>query len=331
MDAHDVAHDDKHVEIDRCGKCRGIWLDKGELDTLVAIGGALLPTIHAARAKAKKELEEIDKQGVDFRKRSPIEQRRFLATVALVTLAVAGIGWIAWDSTRPPPRPAVRDDSDLKEGGCPCGCDHSTAMAAELRKKEDALALTEIEGTLVTIAQRENAGYVTERMVQHRLRMLDVAGEIVDRRGGAFPEMGPSVPSRCASPRVDGGALRVCPELAVHGERIETVKGERKVIGSSFRLWLEIENRSDEDRTLAPPVIASKVAELPLARWYREGTAGRPWDGRIARGETVRVNAIGDIPNHVVPGTLVDAVVSLDAVVMRLRSEARAVIHSTDR
>jgi Zn-finger nucleic acid-binding protein len=294
MDAQDVTRDDAHVEIDRCGKCRGIWLDKGELDTLSAIGGALLPMVDAARAKARKELEELDEQGVDFRRRSPIEQRRFLASVALVVLAVGGIGWIAWDSTRPPPRPAPSSqDDEVKEGGCPCGCDHSTAMAAELRKKEDGLALASIEETLGTIAHREDLGYVTERMVQHRLRLLDVAGEIFDRSAAqpaGFPEIarvsepaaGLLPTSRCRASRQDGGPLRVCPELAVHGERIERVKGEEKLIGSSFRLWLEIENRSDDPRTLVPPAIVSKAAALPIARWYREGTAGRPWDGRVA-------------------------------------------------
>jgi Zn-finger nucleic acid-binding protein len=343
MDAQDVARDGKKVEIDRCGKCRGIWLDKGELDTLAAIGGALLPMVDAARAKAKKELEELDKHGVDFRQATPIERRRRRASIALVALAAAGIGWCNYESRKPEPSEVPPPGGWARkkgEEGCPCGCDRSKAMAAEMRAKDDAVALTAIDDALVTIAKRENAGYVTERMVQHRLRLLDVADEILDRQAtriGAFGEIERLASdrmmsvSRCVSPRRDGGGLRVCPELAVHGERIERVKGEEKVIGSSFRLWLEIENRSGEGRALPAPVITSKTAELPVSRWYRDGSAGRPWDGRIAARETVRVNVIGDIPNHLAPGTLVEALATVDAVEMHLTTEARAVIHFSDR
>jgi Zn-finger nucleic acid-binding protein len=64
MLVQDVKYHDKHVEIDRCGKCGGIWLDKGEVQTIMAIGEKLQPVLDAERAKAK---EELDKMGeVDF-------------------------------------------------------------------------------------------------------------------------------------------------------------------------------------------------------------------------------------------------------------------------
>src|SRR6185369_14641247 len=36
--AQDVKYQAYQVEIDRCGKCGGIWLDKGEVDTIMKIG-----------------------------------------------------------------------------------------------------------------------------------------------------------------------------------------------------------------------------------------------------------------------------------------------------
>ena len=67
--------------------------------------------------------------------------------------------------------------------------------------------------------------------------------------------------------------LRVCSDFVVHGERIELVDGKPKPIGSSFRLWLEIENRADVARHLSPPSITAGTFSLPVSRWYLEGTS----------------------------------------------------------
>src|SRR5262249_25644501 len=95
MHAQDVRHNDKHVEVDRCGKCRGVWLDKKEIDTILAIGHALAPVLAAERAKAHAELQKLENDGVDFKK-SPI--RTFLknpfvvaALVVLTGLLIVGI------------------------------------------------------------------------------------------------------------------------------------------------------------------------------------------------------------------------------------------------
>ncbi|MBX3226987.1 MAG: zf-TFIIB domain-containing protein [Labilithrix sp.] len=48
MQAQDVAFDGHDVEIDRCGGSGGVWLDKGELDAIVAIGHAMRPVLDAA-------------------------------------------------------------------------------------------------------------------------------------------------------------------------------------------------------------------------------------------------------------------------------------------
>jgi Zn-finger nucleic acid-binding protein len=37
------------VEIDRCPDCRGIWLDRGELEKLVTLGGGHTGTAQSAR------------------------------------------------------------------------------------------------------------------------------------------------------------------------------------------------------------------------------------------------------------------------------------------
>jgi Zn-finger nucleic acid-binding protein len=55
----DVKYEDMHVEIDRCGTCGGIWLDKGEADTIMKIGDKLQPLLDAERAKAKEELDKM--------------------------------------------------------------------------------------------------------------------------------------------------------------------------------------------------------------------------------------------------------------------------------
>jgi Zn-finger nucleic acid-binding protein len=64
MLAQDVKYEDKHVEIDRCGHCGGIWLDKGEVQTVMAIADKLQPLLDAERAKAQEELARMG--NVDF-------------------------------------------------------------------------------------------------------------------------------------------------------------------------------------------------------------------------------------------------------------------------
>jgi Zn-finger nucleic acid-binding protein len=74
MLTQDIKHEATKVEIDRCGHCGGIWLDKGEVDQIMSIGEKMAPVIEAEKAKAKAEL---DKMGdVDF---NPGLIARFLA------------------------------------------------------------------------------------------------------------------------------------------------------------------------------------------------------------------------------------------------------------
>jgi Zn-finger nucleic acid-binding protein len=322
MQAQDVAHEDKNVEIDRCGKCGGIWLDKDELDTIVAIGHALRPIVDAERAKAEAELEAMG--AVQLR---PVRHWKRWAVGALVVLLglAAHRAYTVAEERRAAEQQREWNAEQRRNGatGCPCGCDHSQAMVAELRQQGGEVAPKAIAKTLATIAEREAAGYITERMIAHRLRMLDLAKEL----GRAELAHGASTSARCRVAPSESETLRVCPDLVVHGERVELVNGREKLITSSFRLWLEIENLTNEERRLELPSLEGGRFHLPVSRWYEEGGAGEPWDGTLGAHARVRVNVIGDIPEVVKPGVAIDASITLAAVRMKAQTEARAVIH----
>jgi Zn-finger nucleic acid-binding protein len=57
--AQDVKYESHQVEIDRCGKCGGIWLDKGEVQTIMKIGEAMAPKMEAEKAAAQAELDQM--------------------------------------------------------------------------------------------------------------------------------------------------------------------------------------------------------------------------------------------------------------------------------
>lgn len=59
MLGQDVAYEGTHVEIDRCGNCGGVWLDKGEIDTIIKISEKMQPMLDAEQAKAKAELDAL--------------------------------------------------------------------------------------------------------------------------------------------------------------------------------------------------------------------------------------------------------------------------------
>jgi Zn-finger nucleic acid-binding protein len=60
----DVAYGGDSVEIDRCGKCGGVWLDKNEIEKIMTISEKLRPTLEAERQKAQDDLAKLG--DVDF-------------------------------------------------------------------------------------------------------------------------------------------------------------------------------------------------------------------------------------------------------------------------
>jgi Zn-finger nucleic acid-binding protein len=54
------------VEIDYCPKCRGVWLDRGELDKIIAQSAA--PSSVPA-ARPKRDYRDDDDDGEDYRRR----------------------------------------------------------------------------------------------------------------------------------------------------------------------------------------------------------------------------------------------------------------------
>lgn len=224
--------------------------------------------------------------------------------------------------------PTWRECVRLRESdgnmGCPCGCDRSEAMAAELEEERGEIAMGTIDETLETIAKREAGGYITEAMVQHRLRMLEVEaglGRVVLASPDARFSNAAAVPEGELATDEDA-AVRVRTQLYVHGETTEFVHGREKALHAMFRLWLEIENLGDRDLTLSMPTIDSRVP-FPISRWYLAGSAGLAWDGSLQARETVRVHVIGYLGEPVAPGTQVDATVQLRSMEIPVTTRAR--------
>ena len=75
-DATLMMADRQGVEIDYCPNCRGVWLDRGELDKLVALGAkhdvAHAPTSPSAEPRERRDFEDSDfgKRHSGYRRRS---------------------------------------------------------------------------------------------------------------------------------------------------------------------------------------------------------------------------------------------------------------------
>jgi Zn-finger nucleic acid-binding protein len=59
MLTQDVSYGGERVEIDRCGKCGGIWLDKNEITRLMLVSEKLQPTLNTERKQAEDELAKL--------------------------------------------------------------------------------------------------------------------------------------------------------------------------------------------------------------------------------------------------------------------------------
>jgi Zn-finger nucleic acid-binding protein len=61
MLVQDIKHESEKVEIDRCGKCGGIWLDQGEVHQIMAIGLKIKPMLDKEKAEAQEALDKMGK------------------------------------------------------------------------------------------------------------------------------------------------------------------------------------------------------------------------------------------------------------------------------
>ena len=249
--------------------------------------------------------------------------------IGLAALGLVGVGlgmWAIVEAMKPPPKIERDGGTGTRakgEEGCPCGCDRAAEMAAVLREHGGDVASSGIDRALVTIAEREEVGYVTERMIAHRLGLLELAAQLgAETSPAAAPRPVRPVEAVC----VRDVALRVCAELIVHGERVEVIDGRDKLVEPTFVVRVEVENLGTADRALAAPKVDAGPVELAVTRWYEAGGAGHPWDGQLRRGETVRLHVIGDITERVRPGTAIDATIVTDGASVRLRTEALATV-----
>lgn len=182
-------------------------------------------------------------------------------------------------------------------GGCPCGCDHSEEMVLELRQKAKEEAKQAIDDSLFTISEREDAGYITERMVQHRMRLLSLGREIgysAKPKNLVWSGFGNGFHAKLSEGPSVGG------QLLVFGETTEIVHGKVKPLRASFVLRMKIEN-SGARAVVPKPELASKVG-MPISRWYVVGGDNQPWDGVIEGNDKKMVYAIGYLDEPLPPG-----------------------------
>lgn len=174
--------------------------------------------------------------------------------------------------------------------------------------------------SLAAIAEREDAGYITLAMVEHRVRMLSVAGHFVldiPARPFAPAPTGDQPPTAREDAR-----LRVAADLVVHGEHSEIVLGREKLLHAAYRVHLQLENTSDQSVTVSRPKITGNKA-FDFARWYVLGTEGQPWNGRLAPHTKLSVYVIGGTGFEVRPGDDVQATLVIDDIELALATKAR--------
>ncbi len=250
---------------------------------------------------------------------------RWLGLIAFAVVVVLGIaGVLALSGVFGSKN--YKANPDNKEG-CPCNCDRSTAMVAEVRALGGDEALAAIDKSLTTIAEREAGGYITEAMVSHRLRLLDLeremrqAGKISAPRTRTFPPGDPRLRERLED--VANGGLRVGVNLAVHAQMLEWVHDRQKLQRACFLLSLELENLTDRERVVKMPSIDAS-APFPISRWYVSGESGAPWDGRLGAHEKKSVRVIGYVGEALPPKAKIEATIHFESSTFRATTRARS-------
>jgi Zn-finger nucleic acid-binding protein len=81
-DATLVMTDRQGIEIDYCPQCRGVWLDRGELDKIIERGGAqtapqrAAPPAQPPQQHYPQATRHPDFEDSDFKRRSPYGYRK---------------------------------------------------------------------------------------------------------------------------------------------------------------------------------------------------------------------------------------------------------------
>ncbi len=75
---HDVdlkIADRKGVEIDYCPRCRGVWLDRGELDKIIERSAEAMSAMTTARYRDDDD-DDDDRRGIPYRDYAPKKKKR---------------------------------------------------------------------------------------------------------------------------------------------------------------------------------------------------------------------------------------------------------------
>jgi len=64
------------VELDICPTCRGVWLDRGELDKLLGAQRSDAEAQRASEMKFKQEVDQFQRDPDDWRKRHPWDDQK---------------------------------------------------------------------------------------------------------------------------------------------------------------------------------------------------------------------------------------------------------------
>ncbi|CFQ32845.1 zf-TFIIB domain-containing protein [Yersinia bercovieri] len=74
-----VMSERKSIEIDYCPNCRGVWLDRGELDKIIEKSVESTPAPAAAAPYADNRERDRDRDHHGYSKSKPYKKRSFLS------------------------------------------------------------------------------------------------------------------------------------------------------------------------------------------------------------------------------------------------------------
>ena len=62
--------DRQGIEIDHCPKCRGVWLDRGELDKIIDRANGLAGVVSGPHGPGARRSDSVDDDDDDYRRRT---------------------------------------------------------------------------------------------------------------------------------------------------------------------------------------------------------------------------------------------------------------------